>query len=180
MDKFKSTLIAAIAVTGISGCSTTKEPVDNKSLSLYQQKILEEDRRTEEVLSKAAALSAKALAVYVRTEQALAQKELTAEQIRQARFQKNYVPVNMEQRVQFSWDSAPEPLLSSLASIAGYKLVYTNQRPPISKSVTASDAPRSVNDYIEIIRQQTSGYIEEINTDDLYNEKVIKVTYSEF
>lgn len=181
MEKLKpSIFILAISLI-VTGCTSTKKPpVDDESLSLYEQKIIEENRRTEEVLSKAAALSAKALAVYVRTQQAMAQKELTAEQIRQARFQEAHIPVNMEQMIQMSWDYAPEPLLSTISAMSGYKLVYKNQRPPISKSVTASDESRNLASYIDIIRQQTRGYIESIHIDDKYNEKIIRVTYSEF
>lgn len=174
-------IIGLCLAAAISGCTSTKKtPVDEESLSIYQQKIIEENRRTEEVLSKAAALSAKAIAVFVRTEQALHQKDMTAEQIRQARFQNDYIPVNMEQKVQYSWDFAPEPLLSALASNAGYVLKYRNKRPAITKSVTASEDSRTINDYINIIRQQTEGYIDFIYVDDKTDEKTINVYYSRF
>ena len=173
-------LILAILILLPSCASSKRDPVDQPSLSVYQKKVLEEDRRTMEVLSKAAVLSAKSLAVFVRTEQAVHQPAMTAEQVRQARFQDSYIPVNMEQKVEYAWDSSPEPLLSSLAANAGYRLVYTNERPPIAKSVTVSSKPRMISDYINIIEQQTTGYIKEIRVDDKSDDKVIRVFYSKF
>ncbi len=177
MERVTTILLLALLTTS---CASTKTEVKQETLSVFQKKILEEDRRTEEVLAKAAALSAKSLAVFVRTEQAAIQPELTAEQIRQARFQAEYIPVNMEQKVEYAWDSAPEPLLFALASNAGYELIYVNQRPPIPKTVTASSEFRMISTYIDIIRQQTKGYIESIVPDDKSDRKVIRIKYSDF
>jgi hypothetical protein len=179
MDRFKLSLIV-FATLSLTACASSKKPIEQSSLNVYQKRVLEEEQRTNEILAKAAALSAKSLAVFVRTEQAVAQKELTAEQIRQARFQRNYIPVNMEQRVTYGWDSAPEPLLRSLADNSGYTLDYINERPPIPKTVTVSSKSRMITDYIDIIRQQTKGYIDFIYVDDKSDEKSIKVKYSEF
>jgi hypothetical protein len=178
--RLKILLITAYAIT-LSGCASSPKPVEQSSLNIYQKKVLQEDQRTNEILAKAAALSAKSMAVFVRTEQALAQEVLTAEQIRQARFQATYIPVNMEQYVEYAWDSAPEPLLKALADDAGYRLDYVNERPPTPPmSVTASSQSRMISKYIDVIRQQTRGYIKEIYVDDMYRDKVIKVTYSDF
>lgn len=174
-------LLLIIGTLVVSGCaSTKKEPVDSKSLSIYQQKILEEDRITNEVLSKAAALSAKSLAVFVRTEQAVHQPLMSAEEIRQARFQNDYIPVNMEQMIEYHWDAAPEALLDALAMNTGYKVYYHNERHPIPKAVTISSKSRMVIDYINIIEQQSQDYIDRIFVDDKYDKKIIHVFYSKF
>ena len=80
----------------LSGCAST-ENERAPEMNYFEKKIYEEDKRTNEVLSKASLLSAKALAVYVKTNQALKQGELTAEQIRQARAQNERVEINFEQ-----------------------------------------------------------------------------------
>lgn len=173
-------ITALFLIFAISGCATTKKEVEPDSLSLYQQKVLEEDQRTDEILAKAAALSAKSLAVFVRTEQAVHQKDLSAEQIRQARFQYDYIPVGMEQKIELPWDGAPEPLLAALAANAGYELIYVNERPPVATSVTVSSSIRPIVDYINIIEQQTKGYIKDIIPDDKSDAKTLRVVYADF
>jgi hypothetical protein len=164
----------------ISGCASHKNKNESQSLSIYQQKILKEEQITNEILAKAALLSAKSLAVFVRTEQAAQQPAMTAEQIRQARFQETYIPVNMEQKVEYVWDSSPEPLMSALASNAGYQLVYMNERPPIPKTVTISSESRMIVKYFDIIEQQSVGYIDRIVKDDKSDMKMIRIYYSQF
>lgn len=178
---FKKTLILTASIAIISGCSLTPDPKDDEqAITAYEQAILEEYRRTNEVLAKAALLSSKSLAVYVRTHQAMARQELTSEQVRLARWENNYIPVNMEQKVPIGWDSAPEPLMKSLAMLAGYELEFANQRPPISKSVTTDNQPRMIKNFFKAIMQQTSGYIDRIDVDDKSDMKKITVYYSEF
>lgn len=163
------------------GCAINGEK-QNLSMTPYEKAIFEERKRTNEVLSKAAFLSSKALAVYTRTKQALQQKELTAEQVRLARWQNQYIPTNMGQLIKMPWDSAPEPVLKTISSIAGYELKFVNQRPPISRSVTIDSQNRNIRDYIFIIYQQTKdvGYIERIDIDDRSERKVITVYYAKF
>ena len=173
-------LLTAIMSLSLSACSMTSKELDKDSLSVYQEKILKEDQRTNEILAKAAALSAKSLAVFVRTEQALHQKSLTSEQIRQARFQAEYIPVNMEQKVEYSWDSAPEPLIRSLADDAGYELEYMNERPPIPISVSISSKIRTIEAYFKIIEDNSVGYIARIDRDDKTDRKIVRVYYSAF
>lgn len=175
-------LLAITACLILSGCVTPKSDIDKESLSLYEKKMLEEDKRTNEILSKAALLSAKSLAVFVRTEQARHQKTLTAEQIRIARFENNYIHINMEQMVEYAWDAAPEALLHALASNSGYRLIFENERPPITRAVSISSKPRMIQDYIYIIEQQSmkNGYIKDIIIDDKRDDKTIKVVYEDF
>jgi len=179
MDRGITALMLALSI-GLTGCASNNKQPEKESLSLYQQKVLEEDQRTNEVLSKAAALSAKSLAVFVRTEQAVHQPNMTAEQIRQARHQLDYIPSGMEQKIEYAWDGAPEPLLSAMAMNAGYRLIYSGERPPISMSVTVGSESRMIVEYINIIRQQTSGYIKDIINDDKSNDKTIRVIYEDF
>ncbi|MEG3764899.1 DotD/TraH family lipoprotein [Alteromonas sp. 14N.309.X.WAT.G.H12] len=166
----------------MSGCTATRnaKPITNGELSPFEQKIYEDNKRTNEILSNAALLSSKSLATFVRTEQALAQKTLTAEQIRQARWQRDYIPVNMEQMMQTGWGYAPEPLIALVASTAGYRVIYHNERPPITRSVIVEAKSRRLVDYLAIIDQQTEGYIDEIIPDDGQEDKVIHVYYSKF
>lgn len=180
---FKKTAAIFFIATSIlsSGCaSTKKDPVDERSLSLYQEKMIKENQITQEVLAKAALLSAKSLAVFVRTEQAVHQPNLTAEQIRQARFQNEYIPVNMEVMLDYASDTTPEPLISAIATNTGYQVEYVNERPPIGKAVTIGSGSRKAIKYINIIKQQASGYIDNIIVDDKYDRKVIYVFYSKF
>jgi hypothetical protein len=179
MDRFTLVTIGILS-TFTYGCATPREKIDTESMSIYQKKVLEENQRTNEVLAKAALLSAKSLAVFVRTEQAVRQKELSSEQIRQARFQSDYIPVNMEQKIEYAWDAAPEPLIAALAANAGYELIYVNQKPPIPKTVTVSSELRMITEYFDIIQEQAKGYIKDIVPDDKYNKKVIRIYYAEF
>jgi len=178
-NKSLTTIFVCLALTG---CMSTKKDINEETLSLYEQNILKEDKRTNEILSKAALLSSKSLAVFVRTEQAAMQKELTAEQIRLARFENNYVHVNMEQVVEYAWYAAPEALMVALASNAGYELIYDNERPPITRAVSISSKPRMIENYFDIIEQQSinNGYIKDIIIDDKYGEKSIRVIYADF
>jgi hypothetical protein len=85
----------------------------------------------------------------------------------------------MEQVVNLNnWDSSPEPLLEIIASISGYQLHYINEPPAIAKSVRFSAKPRKLYDYINIIEQQTEGYIHSIIIDDKDDEKIIAVLYN--
>lgn len=164
----------------LSGCQSSKAVDDTSAISLYEQKVLKEDQRTNEILAKAAALSAKSLAVFVRTEQAVQQKTLSAEQIRQARFQATHIPTGMEQLIELPWDGPTEPLLSILAGTSGYRVLYMNERPPIGKTVTSSGESRMVSGYIDVIRQQTLGYIDTIEVDESSQDRAIRVYYTEF
>jgi hypothetical protein len=86
----------------------------------------------------------------------------------------------MEQMIELPWDRPTEPLLSILAGTSGYRVLYMNERPPIGKTVTSSGESRMVSGYIDVIRQQTLGYIDSIEVDDLAQERVIRVYYTEF
>lgn len=178
----KVVAVMAIMITsaGLSGCQSPKAVDDTSAISIYEQKVLKEDQRTNEVLAKAAALSAKSLAVFVRTEQAVQQQLLSAEQIRQARFQASHIPTGMEQYIELPWDGPTEPLLSIVAGNAGYRVVYMNERPPIGKAVTSSGESRMLSSYIDIIRQQTLGYIDTIEIDEQSQDRVVRVYYAEF
>lgn len=175
-SKILTILISVLFVTACSSTSKPKEP----EMSPYERAIFEERKRTNEVLAKAALLSSRSLAVYTRTKQALQQKELTAEQIRIARHQNEYIPTNMDQKVSLPVDSAPEPIIKTIASIAGYEIRFVNQRPPITRSVTIDKQKRMLRDFIFIIEQQTQGYIKNINVDDKYDRKLITVYYDDF
>lgn len=164
----------------LGGCASAPPKDDELAISAYERMMLEEQRRTGEILSRAALLSAKAMTVYVKTNQAKNQPLLDSDQIRQARFQMYYIPQGMEVRFSLPWDGAPEPIMKSLASRAGYELHFANQRPPISKSVTVSADVRNVKDFFNIIEQQSKGYIKEIVYDDKVAQKKITVYYEEF
>ena len=86
----------------------------------------------------------------------------------------------MEQKVEWGWDGAPEPVLRQISMVAGYRLVFTNERPPITKAVTMASKHRMLSEYIDIIDQQTKDYIDTIRVDDESEDKVIYVTYSDF
>lgn len=177
---FSKKLLAIVFTASLMGCASSSKEIEEPALSIYQKKILKEEQITNEILAKAALLSAKSLAVFVRTEQAAQQPEMTSEQIRQARFKETYIPVNMEQKVEYVWDSAPEPLMSALAANAGYELAYMNERPPIPKTVTISSQKRMIATYFDIIEQQSAGYIDRIVTDDKADRKMIRIYYSQF
>jgi hypothetical protein len=179
MERIKliTTLCAVVALS--TGCASTKE-IDTSKLSPYEEALKQEHERTGEILSKAALLTSKSFAVYTRTNQAKVQPLLTNQQIRQARHQKYYVPNGMEDKQSYSWDSAPEPLLITLANASGYKLKFVNERPPVSRSVTVSPDRRQIKDFFDIITQQTEGYIDKIDIDDKSEIKLITVIYSRF
>jgi hypothetical protein len=182
MEKLIPLVLCTIIASSLGGCATSRsgDPITTGELSPFEKKIYEDNKRTNEIIGNAVLLSSKSLATYVRTEQALAQKELTAEQIRQARWQRDYIPVNMEQMLKTGWGGAPEPLLAMLAGAASYRLVYHNERPPISHSVIFDSKPRMISDYFNIIEQNSEGYIERIEPDDRQQEKVINVYYSSY
>lgn len=168
-------MLTSLALTG---CATKQEP--KQELSAYEKELLAEHRRTEEVIAKAALLSSKAVAVYVRTNQALVQPMLSSEQIRQARFQEQHIPNGMEVILSMPFDGAPEPIISRVASTAGYRLEFVNQRPPVSRGVTISSDPRNLRQVLAVIEQQSAGYIEKISIVDSAEEKTIRVFYAKF
>jgi hypothetical protein len=163
-----------------SGCATTKDvpmPTDEEK---YQKALFDETQKTLQLLARSAELASESINVYVRTNQAKVQPLLTHEQIRQARFQYSHTPTGMEKTFSFPWYSAPEPYLARLASISGYKLEYTNQQPPIAKSIYISALSRNVMQFINAVEQTASGYIKDITVDEKGNTKTIYVTYEEF
>lgn len=172
-------IIASCLPILLTGCVTAKHQ-RNDGLTAYEQAILLEQKRTVEVLSKAALISSKSLSVMARTKQSLLQPTLTAEQIRVARAQNDYIPVGMEAKHSFPWDGAPEPYLNAIATMSKYKLVYANQRPPITKDITVSNDKISIKQMIYAVEQQTVGYIDDIFVDDKNDSKVITVYYSKF
>ena len=172
-------LAAAIAIGTLSGCATSPK-TEPKALSAYEKAILAEYQRTEEVLSKAALISSRSLMVMARTKQAKDQPTLTAEQVRLARAQNNYIPIGMELVESIPWDGAPEPLLGTIAAMAGYTLNFSNQAPPISKDITISSDNRNLRSFIYAIEQQTTDYIKDIDIDDKSTNKSITITYVSF
>jgi|TARA_B110000196_G_C21086264_1_gene635176 hypothetical protein len=172
-------LTVSIAVGILSGCVSSPKQ-ETPGLSAYEKAILTEYQRTEEVLSKAALISSRSLMVMARTKQAKEQPTLTAEQVRLARAQNNYIPIGMEVIESIPWDGAPEPLLFTIASMAGYQLEFSNQAPPISKDVTISSDQRNLRELIAAIEQQTPNYIEEIDIDDKAYNKKITIKYVSF
>ena len=163
----------------LSGCAST-ENERAPEMYYFEKKIYEEDKRTNEVLSKASLLSAKALAVYVKTNQALKQGELTAEQIRQARAQNERVEINFEQIMETGYVGAPEPLIQRIATQAGYKLVYANERPPIvPTTLSLKNEKRTLKKYVNIIQQYGGGYIDRIDINDSQGKFIMTVWYVE-
>lgn len=170
-----------IAAVSTSGCSSKPDKdKEQNAISNYERLMLEEHKKTGEVLSRAAMLSAKALSVMARTNQAKVQPVLSNEQIRQARFQDQYIPLGMEVKTSLAWDGAPEPLMKSIAAAAGYEIIYLNERPPIAMTVTTSPEKRMLRDFFFIVEQQTVGYIESIKIEDKTDRRVIFVKYSAF
>lgn len=177
----KWTLTATIVLLTLSGCASNQDKQkEANAVSNYERLMLEEQKRTGEVLARAAMLSSKAITVLVRTNQAKVQPVLTSDQIRQARFQNSYIPLGMETKASFAWDSAPEPLMKAVAAAAGYQVVYLNQRPPVSMSVTVSPEKRYLRDFFWIVEQQTNGYIESIEINDKIEQRTVFVKYAAF
>lgn len=170
----------AIAITScllITGCASTKSNDSVPEMNHFERKIYEEEKRTNEVLSKAALLSAKAMAVYVKTNQSLKQGEMTAEQIRQARAQNERIEINFEQQLETGYNGAPEPLLQRIATQAGYRLVYANERPPVPKTISFGNDKRTLKKYVNIIQQQAGNYIDRIDINDASGKFVVTVWY---
>lgn len=174
----KNGLVALSAILILAGCASSPKP--QSTLSAYEAELMAEHKRTEEVIAKAALLSSRALAVYVRTNQALTQPLLTSEQIRQAVFQETYIPNGMEPQSEMGWDGAPEPLLSRIASMSGYRLDFANQRPPFGRGITMSAEKRNLREMIAVVEQQSKGYIDKIQIVDSVPDKVIIVHYAAF
>jgi hypothetical protein len=179
MRRLHPLLFASCLPLLLAGCVTNNSQKTGE-LTAYEKAILLEQQRTVEVLSKAALISSKSLAVMARTRQALNQPTLTAEQIRVARAQNDYIPVGMEAKHNFPWDGAPEPYLATIAAMSHYKLVFANQRPPITKDITVSNDKINIKQMIYAVEQQTTGYIEQIDVDDKSAEKVITIYYTQF
>lgn len=172
-------VLALLSCILFSGCSSTSNEGLPPKMNHFEKKLYEEEKRTQEVLGKAALLSAKAMAVYVKTNQALKQGEMTAEQIRQARAQNERIEINFEQYMETGYNGAPEPLIQRIATQAGYRLVYANEPPPIPKTVSLSNQKRMLKKYINIIQQKAGNYIDRIDINDASGKFVITVWYVE-
>lgn len=178
MENRKISMLLLSVSFVLSGCAS--KPVEKPTLSAYEMELLAEHKRTEDVIAKAALLSSRALSVYVRTNQALVQPLLTAEQIRQAQFQDSHIPNGMEPILQRGYDGPPEPLIARIASEAGYRVEYANQRPPLSRGITMSSDPRNLRAMLAIVEQQSVGYIEKMNIIDTAQDKLIRIHYAKF
>ena len=161
----------------LSGCAST-ENERAPEMNYFEKKIYEEDKRTNEVLSKASLLSAKALAVYVKTNQALKQGELTAEQIRQARAQNERVEINFEQIMETAMLVHRSRLYKEFTQ-AGYKLTYANERPPIVPTTLSLKNEKRTKKIRHIIQQYGGGYIDRIDINDSQGKFIMTVWYVE-
>jgi hypothetical protein len=175
----KTLFIFVAGALTLSGCASTKNEKTNE-MAPYEKAQLESKKETMEILGKAALLSSKAQAVLAKTEQAYYQPLLDADQIRQARAQNETIPRGMEKTIPISWAAAPEPVLTMLANASGYILDYANQRPPIPEDVYITGEPKNIKQLIDIIDQQTDGYIKDIIITDTFDKKLITVFYEKF
>jgi len=176
-NKLKIIATATIALA-LCACKSTPSPV--QEMTPYEKVMAASNKRTKDILVKAALLAAKAQAVRARTEQALHQPMLSSDQIRQARFQNEYVPVGMDKKIQLSWAAAPEPVIQRVASTAGYELKFKNQRNPIPEDVYLDSTLRSLKEIIDSVEIQSRGYIDRIDIVDDHDRKVITVVYTKF
>lgn len=177
MKRFITTTLMASIL--LSGCMSTPDK-KVEGLTPFEEEQLKTKKETMELLAKSALLASKAQSVLAKTEQAYYQPLLNADKIRQARFQNEYIPRGMEKEIEISWASSPEPVLHRLSVASGYELVFKNQRPPIPEDVYISSEPKSIKTLLDIVEQQTTGYIESIVTTDTYDAKIILVTYAKF
>jgi hypothetical protein len=169
--------------TLLGGCSSTpKDEHDpTKEMSRFEAEQLRTKNETMELLTKASLLAAKAQSVLAKTEQAYYQPLLDADKIRQMRFQNEYTPRGMEKTIPISWAAAPEPLLFRLATASGYKLDFANERPPIPEDVYINGKNNhNIKKLIDIITQQSKGYINDIVITDTFDKKHILVIYEKF
>lgn len=176
----KELILLLSGVLFLGGCTTTSKTNNASIMSEYEKAQLESNKETMRILSKAALLASKAQAVMAKTEQAYYQPLLDADQIRQARAQNEIVPRGMEKKIPISWAASPEPVLTMLANASGYTLQYKNQRPPIPEDVYITNEPKTIKGLIDIIDQQTDGYIKEIVITDTFEKKLITVFYEKF
>ncbi|MBE8232151.1 MAG: DotD/TraH family lipoprotein [Endozoicomonadaceae bacterium] len=171
-------LTFVISALIISACSTTE--IIKPDTSDFDNVIRKSNEQTNLILARAAILAAKAQAVRARTQQALAQKLLTADQIRQAKFQARRIPEGMDRKVRLPWVGAPEPVIQKIATLSGYQLFYRNQPKPIPEDVYIDNQRRNLKDFIDIVASQSAGYIDDIFIDDEHNHKSITIVYSKF
>jgi len=178
INKKHQVTVALIVAIALGGCASTKEKPTG--ISEYEREIIKSQKRTNDILAKAALLAAKAQTVRTKTEQAYYQPLLTSDQVRQARHQLEYIPLGMDRKTRLAWAAAPEPALQRIATISGYELYSKNQPRPIPEDVYIDNKLRNMKELIDIIETQSKGYIDEIAIVDDQDKKTITIIYSKF
>lgn len=171
------TTFFCLSVLAITGCSSTPKKevetanVDYEKLALQEQKKLYLNIQT---------ISYKALEtqrIRQKVQNAASLRKMDADQIREANWQNNYIPIGMEREFSIDWKYDPEPLLKMLANYAKYTIAFKGKPYPIKKNIIIYPEKRNIKEIIDDVAYQTKGYISKIEI--LEDIKHINIIYTE-
>ena len=171
----KKVIIGALlsGVIFTTGCSTMKhgEPVPKHIAKDMPAKEI------QEIMAKAMETSARSLQVLSEVNNAEKAGELSYEEIRQANWRATYTPEGMAREVSITWNGPSQPIISKLASMTNYEVIFLNKPSPIAHAVHIDVEKEPVIDVLRKIDAQVSK-IMTINIFEDKDAKRIEVTYA--
>lgn len=183
MKKRKLILVLGFSSILIGGCASkpdnTEELKVKKDILKFEEMASEERGRLHDYIKE---ITDKAITVQKERrdiESALTLPQLDADKIREAMWQFSYVPVGMDRVISVDqWNAPPEPLLNTLANYAKYEITYTNNKPPIDKTISINAENKNLKYLIDEVQRQSVGYIKDIKI--MEDIKHIVVDYEDY
>ncbi len=178
----KNIIIPIIGIGLLSGCSSFSEQEDTSKLTNkkdYEQLIVENRKMTHEnmLITAEKAYQTQQAIFEVMNAIALSDKNMSAEDIRQAEWQNTYIPEGMERDISVDWDAYPEEILKLLANASDYEVVFRGKPYPVAKTVSVDDKPKPIKRVIDDVAMQSKGYIDSV--DIFEDSRLIVVKYSQ-
>lgn len=175
MKKLLITTLLCATTLGMGGCSTTQKKDIAPEEVNYERLALEEQKKLYLNIQQISYKALESQRIRHKVQNAASIKVMDADQIREANWQNNYIPVGMEREFSIDWKYDAEPLLKMLADYSDYTISFIGKPYPIKKNVVIYPERRNIKSIIDDVGIQTEGYIKKIEI--LEDTKHIKVTY---
>jgi hypothetical protein len=177
MKKPIFTTFLCLSLLGVTGCtSTPKKEVKSTSVD-YEKLALQEQKKLYLNIQTISYKALETQRIRQKVQNAASLQKMDADQIREANWQNNYIPVGMDREFTIDWKYDPEPLLKMLANYAKYTISFKGKPYPIKKNIIIHPEKRNIKDIIDDVAYQTKGYIDKIEI--LEDIKHINIIYME-